>query len=62
MPLGGEGPGGSEESDGAAEFLLRHVFAEDLFDDCPIDPQACIGCTLCNQVCPFGAITTKNLR
>ena len=27
-----------------------------------IDPQACIGCTLCNQVCPFGAITTKNLR
>lgn len=26
-----------------------------------IDPTACIGCTLCNQVCPFHAISTKTL-
>ena len=26
-----------------------------------IDPASCIGCTLCNQVCPFGAISTQTL-
>lgn len=27
-----------------------------------IDSAACIGCTLCNQVCAFGAITTQPLK